>query len=496
MIKFRIPINDTDETIVAPSVVSIVNRLKQVFHIDKYAKISLENSESPYINDNWSVGDTTNSSNSNAQTSIDVSYSVTYDEANIKTTDVRRNRSKPILYSDETKFKVSVLYIASKLTLTLKIKSKSKNRLATILSDLRVRAISNREVVQHDLVYYYYLQNFFKSLISNFNYNKNTAYGRIGTDDCVSNEEYLSGLIDDRFTLLGDMSGSLSRTALGFKEVQRGALGRFTGDMVNNKKTYVKEEGVWETDIEYEVLFKQPMYYDVEYYQIAYQYRLDESFTQMFSTESKPEGYYSKYDNMLSKFNNGNYMKKCLLNLNDKYEYLRIPEDDFDSNIPFMIYYTRLLSVNVTLTSNSDILFNVRDIPGFTFADEILTMLEETEGVLAHNIFNSCFYIQLYNFEEQMNDGVVYMDDALNVKLSEDLDKSGIYRVVFSVVTDLSVLMPVARERLKSKYGEFMSDLTDLGTSLYFTGFTLNDRGQTYYAQRSNIIGRFMKENK
>jgi hypothetical protein len=489
MIKFRVPINDADETIIAPSVISIVNRLKQVFHLDKHAKLSLENSESPYINDNWSLGDTTDSSNSNAQTSIDVTYSVEYEPGNLKSTDTRRNRSKPILYSSETRFKVNVLYIESKLVLTLKISSASKNRLNTILNELRVRAIDNRDVISHDLVYYFYLQNYFKSLISNFNYNRNY---KLGTN--TTNEEYLSELVDDRFTLLGTISGDLSKTALGFKEVRSGAFGRFTSDMINNKKSYNKDDGVWETDLEYEVVFKQPMFYDVEYYRNAYQYKLDDAFTTTFSTESTPSGRMDTYEELLDQFGYSKYLLDTVLNLNEKFDYVRIPKDDVDAELPRKVFYTDIFSVNVTLTNeDNDLLFNLTDIPDFKLNDNIVTMLKDSEYKHSNSMFYSCFLLSMYNYDERLSEDTIYIDEYLNVRLREDLDATGNYRVGFGLNTDLTKLYNPARERLLELYPEFIDTLSELSDNIYFTGFERPGTTTMFYLQRSYIISKILR---
>ena len=489
MIRFRVPIEDVDNTIIGPTVVSIFNRLKTVFHLDKNSHLTIKNSEIDYINKNWNIGDKTNiEMNSNRLTEIELDYNLNYNELRKNSVNYRDNNVTPILYSDETKFKVSVLYFDINLNVNFKIRAKSKSVLSNLLNEIRIRYVTGRDIISHDLVYTYYLNTFFKTLISNFTYNKNITYK---TD--LTPSEYLAELIDDRFTYLGVMDNDFKKVSLGFKEIQSGILGRFENDLIETKKNYDKETGYWETAFEYTLQFKLPAFYDVEYYKIAYQYELDKAFTTIMTTEKDPFGRKEEHEKLLSIFAFNDYEKTVLEKV--KFNYLRVPESDNDSNINDLEYYSNIYSVLFTITDdNSNVIYNLRDDIGFKLDKNIIIMLEETEWEYSSNLFRSIFNVSLYCFNKKLPDDYIEIDKNLNVVLKKELNKNCIYRVVFSLNNNLNVLLNSDKNRIVKLYGSYLDGLLELFEFLEYKSNIISlGRNKMFIYQRSKIISHLIK---
>ena len=492
MIRFRVPIHDTENTIIAPSIVSILNRLKTVLYLDKKAHLVLKNEENEYINKNWNIGNTKNTeANSNRTTTIEIEYTLSYEELSKNTNSYRNNQVTPILYSDETKFKTSVLYFDTKMNINFKILSKSKTAINTLLNELRMRFISDRSRISHDLTYEYYLNNFFKSLIANFTYNKNLIYG---TE--ITPSEYLSTLIDDRFTYLGTMDNDFTKVVLGFKETQSGVLGSFKNDLLDNKKSYDKETGYWETNLEYEVTIKQPMFYEVEYYKIAYQYELDKAFTTLMTTEKKPIGNREREEELMHLFAFDNYTKSLIEKT--KLDYIRIPKDDTDTTISNLDYYDNIYSVLFTLRLEDigmdKIIYNLKDDIGIVLDDYILQMLEDSEYEHINSLFNSLFNISLYCHNTKLSENSIYVDKYLNVRTNIELNLNCVYRIVFSLNTDLNVLMPRAKDRIINNYKDILDEINSIIKNYeYVVDINNLDSNSLMYFQKAMLIAYITK---
>jgi hypothetical protein len=384
------------------------------------------------------------------------------------------------------------------MELELKIKSKSKNELNSMLSDLSLRFIKDKKTISHELTYYYYLQGFYISLINNFIYNRNLTY-----EEKTDFGNYLSKMIDSRFTLIGTMDGDLSKSNLAFKEIATGILGEFTSDILNSEKTYDKDSGYWETNITYKIIYDKPMFYETKYYKIAYQYYLDDAFTTLFTkSPNSPEDenvIISKYNRLLSMFDATQYEEKVLENLMDKFHYYRLPKNDTGDVILDKPKYTNILSVLVTIPEEDSTLFNIKDFDGtVSFTEEILKIIYDYEYKFMHNIYQSIFNISLYRYNEKLSeDDYIELDDELNVILKKPLDKNGIYRVVIRVCTDLSKLYPVAIERAKQNYPEVINKITDLikendSNQNIYSGLSFDDRGRIFFLQRASIIAKLL----
>ncbi len=459
MIKLRTPIEDIENTIISPVIVSVMNELKKILFVDKDTHIKIMNKETEYIAKNWKAGDTKNNSIEGPRDEeVEIEYEISYDDQYLKTTKYRDNRSRHILLDPVTFTNVKSLYLETIVKLNFKIKNKSKINLTNTLNTLRLRFIKNREVNCHDIEYYYILPEFVPVLINNIRFNKDYA---LGTE--TSFDEYLSTMVSKGFTFIGNQSGDLKSTSLTFKEVQKGVIGMFKNDMLNSEKVFDKETNMWESSFEYELRFDQPMFYDIEYPTIAYQYKLEETFINLYKLTGDcsidVNGDY--YQGLIKKFNINREAVNIMSRLGNRNTYVRIPESDIHIDIYPQALVTRIFSVQVTINKeDKKSLFNLNDLGDIQVVEDVLDVIRDCEYQYMTDIFESIFYVEIYENDKRMDGDALNIDQYLNVVANEDLDMSKSYRVFFNVIEDLGTLSVTAKKRI-AKCGDKLYKLLE-----------------------------------
>jgi len=506
MVNIRVPIENIDNTVISPAIVSVLNELKKILFIDKETHIEIKNNQTEYINKNWNKGQLDKNDMTGPKDSdIYVEYEVNYDENHIITTPYRKNRAYEILYDKDTQFSIKPLYLESIITLQFTIRDKSKTNLSNTLNNLKLRYIENRSAFYHSILYYYYLPDFIKALVNNFVFNKNYA---LDTNDTI--EEYLHRITTEGFTLLSDLTGNINSLTLAFKEVQNGIIGFFKSDLLNPEKVYDKDTGYWTSTLEYEFRVDQPMFYDITYPTIAYQYELDEALINVARTNNNVHTLHGKtdgYEYYMKKFGVDRLQAYIMSTIREDCSYIRIPFNDVHADVPPRELFTRIFSVQTTITKEDKRnLFNLHDIPDIAIRSEVMAMLEDSEYPYLTESLESPFHIEIYENGKRMDDGTLQVDKFLNVSAVEDLDMTKHYRVFFNVVEQINVLSFPAKERI-AKYEEVFSRLKailDIKKELVNTGssiirnldvdFKLRQQPETAIFFYSYIIGNIMEK--
>jgi len=463
MIKFRTPINDLESTVVGPAIVTIMNDIKRLFLMDLDTHISIVNSDNPYINKNWNVGDQTlNEKNHNRLSVIEVEYTVDIDKQSINDTDYKYNRSLPLLYDRETDFYIKNLYVQHKIELSFKVKSKFKNEVVGILNNLRVRRISNRLMTSHDVIYYITLPKFAVALMGNIVYNKNKT-----TNSEITLNDYIRSISDERYSLMSPMNGDLDKSSIVFKEVQKELIGNFTDDILDTKKSFDKETEMWEAEFKYELFMKIPTTMEFRYQPYVWQLMLDKAFRTVISTENIYDRSKEKLDLWLDSIakvdTDFGFDKNALLFIEDFYvnDYLTIPSTDKHYTIkhigPFYILLTILFSITSD-TKVGDVLFNLSDLPEYSFTDEMLEILMKCENEDLSEPFQSIFNIRVFDKNTALSTDTVIVKPNLDVVLNKTLPLNGIYRLAFSIINNSELLSTKAKEKINDTCkDEFLS---------------------------------------
>jgi len=471
MVKIRLPIEDLENTVISPVIVSVLNELKKVLFIEQDTHIRILNRETEYINKNWKAGNTkSNDKNGQKSSEVELEYDIYYDEQHSIVTSLRKNQTKPVIYDKVTRFSVKPLYVESVIKLKFKIKDKSKIDLVNTLNSLKLRYIGNRDAFYHKSLYLYYPPKFVSLIIANFVKNKNYAMDLEETF-----EEYLNEIVDERFTLISNLSGTVGAVDLAFKEMQTGIIGYFKSDILNPEKVFNKDTNFWETELEYEIRLDQPMFYDITYPTIAYQFQLDPKLLELYTTTNTalPTGYMDMSSYYMDKFSINGLQAKIISNLRYKGTYIRIPDSDQHRDVPPRELHTRVFSVQTTIEKNDKrSLFNLKEIGDLSLREEVITALEEGEYEHITETLSSFVNLEIYEDDKKMPDTVLTVNKFLDVSTVEDLKMDKTYRVFFNVVEDLNALTPGGRRRLKNNKDVVMTmnNILDLKKNVINTG--------------------------
>ncbi len=488
MINIRVPIEDLENTVISPVIVSVLNELKKILFLDKDIHLQIQNKESEYINKNWKAGNTDNKDiNGPKRQKVLVEYETTFNEQEVTSVRYRSNVTKNVLLDKVTFFNVRALYVPTTLNIKFIINDKSKVQLSNTINRLRLRYIQNRDAFYHCILYYYYLPEFVSDILNNIVTLKNLQLDTTDTFD-----EYLASMVDEKFTLINNQSGNMKSIDLAFKEVQNSIIGYFQNDMLNPEKTYNKDTGYWETELEYQIRFDQPMFYDVEYPTVAYNFSLDERFTNVLTTTNRD----CENKNTLDFTNDIRFDNS----------YLRIPSTDNHRDIEPRELYTRIFSVLTTISKDDKrFLFNLKDLGNLEIIECIMSFLEEGEWRYITKTLESAIQLELFENDKMVYDDVITVDKNLNVYANRDLDLAKTYRVFFNVVEFLNALTPEAKRRaIEHKcLLDSVTKIVDLKNEVINTGtrfprnldikFKLKTNEDRYIKFYSFIIACFMK---
>ena len=394
---------------------------------------------------------------------------ITHEETMVDGSDLSLSYIRPdyqVIYED-TDIHASIMpvYLKRKMSMNFKYVSKSKSLVNKLINNLRLLTASDGMYITHTLLYHYTLPNFCFRLINDINTKKNNML-----TTPIDIETYINSTFP-RVTTINTPDGDSLKSDIAIRDSQAGVLGFISTNLGDIKKEEVEDESGWSIEFTYEFEYESIVQLSSRYPVMVYNQLLDPVLREITKEPVIPyKGKFSGGTQGLMDISNSGMSDYLTVERNKTY--ITIPKED-GYKLPRPDPYTaRLLSIVMSVdTTQPNLLFNIADIPNITFKPEILDFWRSGEYAYVSEIYRSMFHIALYTDGVRDPANYVIMDTNLNLTTFLPMVPTSVYRVVFSVVTDLNVL----RNSVISRMNTYLSSVTPAGSNVpkivtYFAG--------------------------
>lgn len=387
MISYRRVLLATGTTITQPVAISVLKELEKFLDIGDVDIITTLPVDG-FKNSKWTLNRKSNTSAKPVV--VKISYNEETDDNAIGKSFYGTD-AKPIFQDDS--FTIAPVYLDTKLTINIDIEAKSKTLANGVLDKLKLIQLSNRDVVQHNIFYRYYIDSSFDSLFAEM-YNLKYPKCFQGTL-----QEYMRASTDSRATLASTQGGNEHLSQLVFKESQSNVLGRFSTGL-NRELNYDEPTGKYTINLEYSITYSKATYIDIHYPITKCNKLLDKEFTEMeYSLPQTPTGSMSKVVDSLSAFKSDKPILGEALELVNV-DHIKIPEFDVGITIPPVSNIVNVLSVLVLVEPETRTLFNLKELGDTELSDETIMVMECDTANLTTG--NSVLQLSLYNGDKRM----------------------------------------------------------------------------------------------
>jgi len=355
------------------------------------------------------------------------------------------NTNKPFIQDRD--LTVKPVYIQYKMELNFKVISKSRTVINEIADRLYRVAMEGFRLTHHSK-YIYYLNNTISYLIL-FIHKYRTNYNLINMELL----EFLSSISDNGLELTYDNSGRPVNVT--YSTTINNINGIFK-DIREPKIEFNKETGYYTIDFSYEIEYSKLMYVDIFYnYVIANQFLPKALIPEDTSYEKDSPG---TMISEMSRFNISESLFNRVINNIMANKYIRLPENDVDSNVerhPFI--NTILCGLTLLSPSDSKSLIDLKNLGDIQFTDDVLEFIRG-EGNAIVNEGESIIQVMLFK-DNRLSGIPLEINDDLIVSAVDDLDLNAIYRIGIGLVTDIGFLKRPAYERYKAFRVDVMKKL-------------------------------------
>ncbi len=460
MINFRLPIRGTNDSITRPVSIGVLNDIKEILYINKDIRAKLSNEIDSYItNEQWDPIKL--SSNSPRLEDIQFSANETVNQDTLITTSTNYNEYKAVLHDKEVNAFIRPIYVESEIEFNIKFRTKSKSNANNFINMLKLNLADNETMTLHNIEYMFYIPPEILELfldIARLEDNINEEH--------IGYEDYLIKNSDGRMSLVGGLDGNVKNMNIVIKEKQLDVVGHFEDSISDLKGEYQDSTGTWEADITYKLAYNKPIALFISYPPLIYNQLLPRKYLilkdrTLGSNNLSKSKTYTNEEN--EPFNNGLRLDAMRDRKVNTTEFINIP--NFDSfkpsnKQPYLIpVFSLLLSID---NEDKRSLFNLREIPEYKLHDSFMEFIEAREWKFICSRYDSIFYLTILENESVMDDGSIVMDSNLNVSATLDLDLKKTYRVMFHILTDLSVASPKSALRLNNYKETFNTALEAL----------------------------------
>ena len=434
-----VSVNNTETTVVRPAIESIVKALQTNTDMGDGTVVIPDQNGNIKIPNSFITGKTTHASEVSPNTYMTLKASVSNDPLANHNPKPLSNQHRPIfLTSPPTKFSIHPVYVTKKLDIGVEYVSISKERVESWYNDITLAVNDSTRINLHKIDYTYILPPKVYGLMQEV-YSIMSKAGVVDTTML----EFIQANSTGKLTTLS--SSTNSNYNLAVTETQTRIVGRFEFDTIPDKFEKDSETGKYSIGFNYTVSFEVPV-----------SVRLD--YPPVICNTVLPAKYILPKTNVI---NNETYSSNDKTALNsieshkmDKYRSFRdniIIAPTWDDKTPEykikgLIPICSLLSV-IDFSAPRHIL-NLRDLGDLEIDVDLLDWFSSGEHEHLTTLYGSPYNVSVYKDDLRLDHTTINVDSELNVTTTFDMGKCNTYRVVFSIVFDISKLTQIATNRL------------------------------------------------
>lgn len=453
---------ELNSSVIRPSVLSIIEQLKDITNIPKNTRILyVDHLDSGYQKGSTmtqQAGDDLDRANFGFSDQITIDVNITYDEGNISSTAVSKPEQIPIFDDRNLGVIIRPIYSRAKVVISVAYRSASVNEGKKWRDGIRMNISNMRDINLHDVTYHFGVPNMLINILREIYKLREATDGYGQTMD-----EYFSENFTSRVSTVANQSGTQKQLAVSEKQMQ--ILGLYDFEIAPEKGEPDSQGSAWTTSFDYKFDFDVPIGSNMRYPIMVHNQILDESFYR-FGEKAYDIDKVDKARSMslsaLSQFESTVSLEKY----DNERKIVNIPEyDEF--------HYTNVLHGTIPLFSalcsvdpaTPRLLLNLKDLGDFGIDSDIMEFLKEEYFYLTKP-YKSIFFVNLYKFSGQVPDREIMVDADLNVLSRErDLSMRVNHRVVLNIMKDLTYLDRESLGRLKRHKKAAVKVLTALNVN-------------------------------
>lgn len=319
--------------------------------------------------------------------------------------------------------------VNTELNINLEYKTKSKVNAGKLENMLRDHHITKGNGFYHNVFYYYNIPDELLGLMEDI-----VDARKVNFDDGKDIIDFItSGNIQNMITLRSDVNGIEGDVGLAVVSKSR-IHGVFTSELPEVKSEFDKDANEWTIQLEYKVNYLSPESFLVDFELLHYNTILD---TDKYMIE--------KMDNPDTRREADNLYPMLMYDTSYKFDYIAIPP--FDNHKPLAFKSKTIIPIMSVLCSITpdDLrsLFNLTELEYYDLSDNVLDYIRATKDYItkqAKFFYKSVFRLDIYKDNKLQFRDILEIDDDLNVFTNIDLDITGVYRCVLSIITDMKMI--------------------------------------------------------
>ena len=478
-----------EESFVRPSILCVLRDLKKILCLDPniYMQISQDDSIKKKVN---RVGELRGDNNNKDEWLYVEWEEESIDSKTLSTLPINPEY-KPIWEDKDIYANCRVMYQARRLNIRCTYRTISKSSAQSVANIFRIMTSNDNHTHKHNLEYFYHIGHTISELLKEISHLKNL---REKEEDKLTLEQYLKQTMDIRADLALTHDGNPNKVELICRERQNGVIGFFSNDVYNVNPELDEEYGQYKIDFDYAILYDKPISILSKFPILIYNSLIDEKFRLTERLDDvHPHAEYGRSLNATDKVVNPRKTLKPLSN----FDFLTIPKEDVPLILPKPPrFVTRLFSTIVVVDDlDRKELFNLNDIPGIKFKDEVRDFII-SEGEYVGTLLKSIFYIELFEDFNKISTNKIVVDKEGNLRTTEDMNIKKTYRVMFNILINLDMLAPVHSRRINKYLEKNLNEsvlenklIKDPLIYMYLNTFNVN----TNYVDNQNVM-KYYKE--
>lgn len=435
---------EVEDSVIRPSILGIINQLKEVTGIPKETKVLYTD----YLRAGFQRGSAMNQQVEDSkdrtsfsfgdQLAIEVKQS--YEEGNVNSTAVKTPEHIPIFDDSRIGVFIKPIYFKYNFSIAIRYRSKSPSDGKRWRDAIRLHRSNMRDILLHDIEYHYPFPTEALNILTVIHElrEKVDGYGESLVDWLAANST-------TRFTSVVNQAGKQSQLVVAEKQMR--VLGQYDFNIAPEEGEPDSEGRAWTTTFNYNVSFDVPVAVNMKYPFMIHNQLIPEpyaSYNQAYDIEQSNKAY-SNSLGALSHFESTSQLDK----IKDRTNIVRIPE--FDEFLPTSkVHGTQpIISVLCEVDpDNKKILLNLKELGDYSIDSDILEFLKGEYSYLTLP-YKSIFHISLYKWTALSSDKRIYVNEDLDVLAHDDLSLRINNRVMVSIVSDITYLDRDALLRLK-----------------------------------------------
>ena len=357
---------------------------------------------------------------------------------------VMRSDTDPMVFLDPI-LGVNMLPIHTTTTIKLNVKARfgSKSQAAAWRNGIRRNTQNFRNQIAHAITYSYPIPKEMVLLLTHIYALRetNAGYGE-------TMREYLKPRFAERVQVVVDQAGN--NPTLVITETQSPVIGFFDFTAEPEKAEADADKGTWEISFSYIVYMQRPLSVFMRYPITVHNLDVNRKFInlEVHNPADDEIGNMSLLTEALSHFQ---YLKNTPRVASKK---IRIPYYDDWAPKNILNHSVELARMLITVDKdNLTDLFNLNNLGSYTLHPLLLDYIREyPNGIVDQS--TDLVKVNLYKWRERVTSDILVIDSALNITTNVNMNLRNTYHVVFTCLTDLTLLPNSVINRLIRR-GEF-----------------------------------------